>query len=451
MAVCRAWRRVAITCTPLWSTLKIGNHADHLLQCYNRCWKYSYKDLELTTPVGGRKAIRRSRGGPLNVHLGGVMYFTSCKYCFNVCVDQAGQQIERWQSLTFAFSSFEPPLVDIWPMLAGPLPYLHSVSITYYSFDLIAVLSARAPRLHTVELAQYAPDSHSFALGIGKELWPRIRTLKLGYSWFMSGQSNDYLSSLLAACPTLHSLELDDIYTGNTGNTYVLRLPNAWPPAMPKLTRTRCYLRVAAWALLSGMTITVLHIDVLIPGQEHPDWDVGEWRHRKNTKIYLPKLKHLTCHRLPTSLWAVGLFDAPSIVDLVMVELSSYRPSFTDAKDLEKALKHSSLRPRNVSLHWVARQTDDDPGYLLLFLRYLPDILCLTLHGNLPHYSKTLAQPQAQKMCPRLEHIAWYFLSDQGDVEWLQNNFYNTARNGFGGSQTHWTVECLSEAEHSSM
>jgi hypothetical protein len=130
-----------------------------------------------------------------------------------------------------------------------------------------------------------------------------------------------------------------------------------------------------------------------------------------------------------------------------MVGLSSRVPLFTDETDLENALKHSSLRPRNVSLHWKSLQTDRDPMDLLLFLRYLPDILCLTLHGNLHRYAKTLAEPQAQKMCPRLEYISWYFLSDKGDVEGLQDNFCNTARNGFGGPQTQWTVECLSQAE----
>jgi hypothetical protein len=329
-------------------------------------------------------------------------------------------------------------------MLAGPLPYLHSVSTTYYSSELIAALSAGAPRLHTIEFAGFAPSSRSFALSVGQELWPRIRKLKLGYLWVTTDESNDYLSSLLAACTNLHSLELDDVYIGHS---HILHLPKAWPPDMPELTRTRCNLRVSSWALLSGMTITVLYITVLGLGVRYPDWDVSDWDPLGSTKIYLPKLKHLTCHKLATSLWAVGLFDAPSLVDLVMVGLSSLDPVFINANDLEKALKHSLLRPRNISLHWKAQQTDDDPLYLLLFLRYLHDILCLTLHGNLPHYAKIVAQPQAQKMCPKLDSISWYFLSDKGDVAWLQNSFYNTARTGFGGPQTHWTVECLSQVE----
>jgi hypothetical protein len=365
MAVCRAWRRAAITCTPLWSSLNIGQHSTHHLKLPStRCWEFSYKDFPLTTPVAVRKAIRRSKGGPLNVHLVGSCFMPSCHYCFKECIEQAGRQVERWQSLSFAIEEREPPLVNIGPMLAGPLPYLRSVSITCYSSNLIAALSVRAPHLHTIEFVGYAPASRSFTLSIGHKLWPRIRKLKLGYSWFIGGQSDDYLSSLLAACTTLHSLELDDKYIDNT---LVLRLPNAWPPDMPKLTRTRCYLRVTAWALLSGMTITVLHITVLVPRIRDPDWDVSDWDPSGNAKIYLPKLKHLTCHELPTSLWALGLFDAPAIVDLVMVGLSSFDPISTNGKDPEKALKHSSLRPRNVSLHWKAGQTSQDPLYLLLF------------------------------------------------------------------------------------
>jgi hypothetical protein len=442
MAVCRAWRRAAITCTPLWSTLNIKHH---LTQSYKKCWEVSYKDLTLTTPVAVRKAIRRSRGGLLSVHLTAGAFIPFCLYCFEQCLDQAGQQIERWQSLTFAVEAGAQLLANMGAMLAGSFPYLHLVSITCYSPDLIAAFSARAPRLHTIEFAGLAPSSHSFSLSIGHELWPRIRELKLGDSWFIGGRSNTYLSSLLAACTSLHSLELDDKFTGST---HVPSLPNSWPPDMPKLTRMRCTLRLSAWALLSGMTITVLYISVLVPGSRFPDdRNLGDWDPRRSSKIRLPKLKRLTCHELTTSLWAIWLFDAPAIVDLVMVGLSSYDPIFTDAKDLEKALKHSSLRPRNVSLHWKARQTNHDPLYLLLILRYLHDILCLTLHGNLPRYAKTVAQPQEQKMCPKLEHIAWYFLSNKGDVEWLQKHFSNTARNNFGGPQTQWIIECLSQAE----
>jgi hypothetical protein len=406
---------------------------------YKMCWEFSYSAFPLTTPVAMRKAIRRSGGGPLNVHLAGGGFRTSCQYCFNQCLDQAARHVGRWQSFSFNIQVGEPSPVDIGRILAGPLPYLHSVSTTYYSSKLIAALSARAPRLHTIEFTGFAPSSRSFALSIGQKLWPRIRKLKLGYSWVTSGKSNDYLSSLLAACTTLHSLELDDTYSYHA---HFFHLPNEWPPDMPQLTRTRCNLRVSSWALLSGMTITVLYITILGLDIRYHDWDVSNWG-----KIYLPKLKHLTCYELPTSLLAVGLFDAPSIVDLVMVGLSSFDPVFINANDLEKALKHSSLWPHNVSLHWKAQQTNNDPLYLFLFLRYLHHIRCLTLHGNLPHYAKIVAQTQAQKMCPELDSISWYFLSDKGDVEWLQSNFYNTARNGFGGPQTHWTVECLSKAE----
>jgi hypothetical protein len=439
MAVCRAWRRAAIACTSLWSTLNI---TDHPILSPKKCWGSSYKGLTLTTPVAVRKAIRRSRGGPLNVHLAGGGYGGFCRHCFEQCLDQAGRQIDRWKSLMFDIRVGGPSPVNIGPILSGPLPNLHSVSIICYSSDLIAALSARASRLHTIKFVGSAPDS--VALSVGHKLWPRIHKLKFGYSWFMSGRSIHYLSSLLAACTTLHSLELDETITGTT---HFFRLPNAWPPDIPKLTRVTCYVRATALALLSGMTITVLYISVLFPPYRDPDWDVSDWDPSGSSKIYLPNLKHLTCHELPTTLLAVGLFDAPSIVDLVMVGLYSRSPIFTYAKDLEKALKHSSLRPRNVSLHWRAQLTDRDPLDLLLFLRYLPDIRCLTLHGNLPRYAKTVAQPQAQKMCPKLEYIAWYFLSDKGDVEWLQNSFYNTARNGFGGPQTKWTVECLSKVE----
>jgi hypothetical protein len=100
--------------------------------------------------------------------------------------------------------------------------------MTDYSSDLIAALSARAPRLHTIKIVESAPDS--VALSIGHKLWPRIHKLKLGYSWLMSRDSDGYLGSLLAACTTLHSLELDD---RDTGYSQVFHLPNEWPPDMP--------------------------------------------------------------------------------------------------------------------------------------------------------------------------------------------------------------------------
>jgi F-box-like len=437
MAVCRAWRRAAIVYSALWSTLRIRGHPKSLEQITgNRCGRFVYK-ATLTTPVFVRKAIRRSGGGPLNVDLWAHEYSKRCQDCFARCLVLVGEQLERWRSLRFNIK--ESAGIGLGPLFAGSF---RSVSISSYSSDLVVALASRAPLLHTIEFAEWVP--HDFAFYIGREFWPRIRKLNLGDTWCRAHQLQN-LGQLLAACTALHFLELSDTYKAGPRP---VAIPNIWPPNMPTLPRMRCALRLSAWHLLSGMIITTLYIGVMIPDNWVPEnWSSDDWSTSGMNKIHLPKLKQLTCEGPPTALWAAELFDAPSIVDLVMVGLFTIDPEYMDDRDLGDLWSNMSLRPRNVILHWRPSPACYDLECFLPLLRCFYDIQCLTLRGILPTDADIFTQPQAQNFCPNLDHITWWLITNAPDIGELEEGFCNAARNCFGGPETHWTVERISRAE----
>jgi hypothetical protein len=439
MGVCRAWRRVAIACSALWSTLHIGYHLEPPQEIAgNRCQAFIYKDRILTTPVAVRKALRRSRGRLLNVTLS-VRDVLFCRDCFTRCLGLVGQQLEQWQSLVFKIS--ENARVNLDPILVGSLSNLRTVLICNHSSQLVAVLASRAPTLHTIVFPGLFP--RNLIPYIGQEFWPRVHKLKLGYSWCTNDQFQNF-TSILAACTMLRSLEL-----GGSIVARVHSLPNSWPPSLPNLARMRYKTGLAGWALLSGMTITTLYIAVLHPGgYKLDDWNS---RYTQGTKkIYLPKLKHLTCEGLRTILCAADLFDAPTIVDLVVVDLTAHASGLVESEDLNMVGKDTSLHPQNVLFHWRASRPSaphPDLIYVLHLLRHFHDTQCLTLRGIPCSDVEVFARSQTQKLCPRLNHITWWLISGAGDVKELQTGLFHVIRKCFGGPHTRWTVERISRAE----
>ena len=433
MAVCRAWRRAVIGCTALWSSLSIVHHARPKNATNDRCWRVNYKSQVLQTPVAVHKALRRSRGGPLEVSL-----FVStnrnadfCRDCFARCLGMIGRRCEQFRFLSLNIQT-DYLGVNIGPMLNGSLSNLRLVRIASYSPDLVAALASSAPHLHTVEFTGFSLQS--FAAYIGKAFWPRIRKLDLGFAW---NKQLHNLSHLLAACTALHSLWLNDGSRGGISGPNPI--PKLWPPDMPNLTSMRCILRLPAWALLSGMRITVLYIRSPM---------ARAYNTRGMSRIYLPNLEHLTCSGSATTLCAAGLFDTPSIIDLVIIGLSAL--SFAASRDLDDVWGNISIRPRNVLLHWRPSPTNADLKYFQPLLDHLREIRCLTLRGIPLGDTEMFTQTRRQKLCPNLERITWWLVDDIDDT-WSRDAFYETACDCFGGPQTHWTVERISRAEDDRM
>jgi len=432
MAVCRAWRRAAIGCSALWSTLYIVHHEPSINTTNDRCWRVNYKSKALPTPVAVRKAIRRSRGGLLHVDvfIGKDTNAGFCRDCFMRCLDMIGRRRERLRSFGFNIQNSDLG-VSVGPMLAGSLSNLRLVRISSDSSDLIAALASHAPSLHTIEFTGLALQH--FTPYIGKALWPRIRKLNLGYTW---NRQLHNLSRLLATCTALHSLWLSD---GRGCMPWPTSIPKSWPSDMPTLTSMRCILRLSAWTLLSGMRITVLYI-------RNPM--TGTYDTRGMSRIHLPKLEHLTCVGPTTTLCAAELFDVPSIANLVIMEL--YADSLGASRDLKEIWRNMSIRPRNVVLHWRSSPTNSDLEYDLRYflplLDCLRDIQCLTLRGVPLSHAEVFTQPRTQKFCPNLDRITWWLISDTDDAG-SRNRFYEAASGCFGRPETHWMVERISLAE----
>jgi len=339
-----------------------------------------------------------------------------------------GRRRERLRSFTFNIQNSDLG-VSVGPMLAGSLSNLRLVRIYTDSSDLIAALASHAPLLHTIEFASFGLQN--FAPYIGKAFWPRIRKLNLGYRW--NSQLHNF-SRLLATCTTLHSLWLSD------GCGYVpspTSIPKSWPPDVPTLTSMRCILRLSVWTLLSGMRITVLYIVDPITGTYDP---------RGMSRIYLPKLEHLTCVGPTTTLCVAELFDVPSIVDLVIMGLSAL--PLGASRDLKEVWRNMSIRPRNVVLHWLTNpDLKYDLRYFLPLLDCLRDIQCLTLRGVPLSDAEVFTQPRTQKFCPNLDRITWWLISNTDDTAGSRNRFYEAACGCFGRPETHWMVERISLAE----
>ena len=431
MAVCRAWRRAAIGCPALWSVLHIGGHLEPSTEdITKRCLRFFYKDRSLTTPMAVQKAIRRTRGGRLEISIHVEERMAFCRDCLMQCLDLVGRQLERWQSLVL---SIDEDWVNLGPMLAGSLSNLRTFYTTNCSSGLMKALASRAPFLHTIEYSGTTPQG--FACCIGQPFWPHLRKLKLGFVW-CDDRLLQCLSSLLTSCTALHSLELCMVHRSAPR---VPSPPIIWPPDMSSFTRLTCTMCLPSLVLLSGMRITILYITVWIRRYLFSgEWNPGDWTTRGMGKIHLPKLQHLTCQGLQTSLAAAELFDAPSLVDLVIESLSSFHSDCL--ADLEKPWRDSSLQPRNVTLHWVTFCTHNDLVIFLPMLRSLRDIQYLTLRGIPIADAEVFARPQTQHLCPKLNSIAWCFTSDADDVKDVQESFYDAAYKRYGGPQTHWTV-----------
>jgi hypothetical protein len=353
--------------------------------------------------------------------------------CFQRCLAMAGGPLlERWRSLSFAIK--EDSGLDLGPMLTGSLSDLRSVSIRSFSSTLTAALASSAPLLHTIKFT--GSGSHNFAPYIGQSFLPRIRKLILKRAWIGNRQFQD-LSQLLTSCIALHCLELDDSFPHGP-----LRDPSSaslWPPDVPSLTRVKCELGLRAWPLLSGMTISTLHISVSFSC----DMDVQA---TSGMKIFLPKLEYLTCESALPTLWASKLFDAPSLISLACISLTKL--SFkhlqdTDPNEISAPWPHL----RNLSLHWWRPPSDPELKDFLPFLYHHPDIQSLTLRG-IPLSSEIFTQPHMPKLCPKLESVAWWLIRDLYAVERAQRRFCDVARKYIGGPQTHWTTECISKHDN---
>jgi hypothetical protein len=428
MRVCRAWRRAATQCSPLWSTLYIQCHSDPLER--HTCRRFRCKDHILSTPMAVHKAIRRSRGGLLDIHL--VLHYgrNSCMQCFRSCLDViGGSLLERWRSLSFAIG--ERAEIDLGPMFTGSLSNLRSVCFQNYSPTLIAALASSAPLLHTIEFAGFGP--HNFARYIGQKFWPRTRKLVLKSAWCGFNQFKD-LSRLLTSCRALHSLELDNSHVASSVGP---PLPSLWPPDVPSLTRMKCNLQLPAWSLLSGMTITVLFIAIPLNRFSY------DRETRGISKIFLPNLKRLTCEGSAATLCASRLFDAPSLVDLALIKLAGI--NFEDLGNTYSNDIWTHLS--NVSLHWKYTPSDGELRSFLGLLRHHREIRSLTLRG-IPLSAKIFTKPHIHMLCPRLNSVAWWLVPDMDNVEEVQKQFYEDARKCIGGPNTNWRVERISLSEN---
>jgi hypothetical protein len=431
MGVCRAWRRAATQCCPLWSTLCIESHK--YPQTRHRCGQFHPTYRVLNTPIAVRKAIRRSRGGLLDVQFVLHPGKNNCMGCFRKCLGVVGgPNLERWRSLSFDIA--ESAQIDLGPMLTGSLSNLHSVCFQSYSLPLIAAVSSSAPLLRTVAFSGIY--THDFARYIGQKFWPQTRKLKLETAWCGGYTQCEDLSRLLTSCTTLHSIELDTSYMVLPPPLHPL-----WPPHIPSLERVKCKLHLQAWHLLSGMAMTVLHIK--IPSSGGPDRGDA----CRISKIFLPNLKRLICEGSDATLCASRLFDAPSLVDLALfMPFMIYFQALGDTMGGDVWTNWSN-HLRTISLHirsiWPKRKLDT----LLLLLHRHCGIQYLTLRG-IPLDVEIFALPDTQALCPRLISITWWLVPITDHVEEVQKRFYEHARRCIGGPHTSWRIERISEHDN---
>ena len=304
--VCRAWRRIALGCSSLWSRLHVTARIPQLSNAYRS--PDSFGQGYLTTELQAQRAVRRAKEGPLRVILRLNEGTRDPSVMLRLLKIIAGENFSRWRSLDWC----DPVLGDHWtPVLQQALsPVREMASLQRLSLHysvchlLVPALTAGVPCLSSLELTL----SHGGPpTALMTQPWLRhLKKLTLRNCHQLSP-----LWPFIAECKALEELGLGR-YFYPSGESFK---SSGEHPLPYRLRTVRLETHANSWSCVSGLNITSLTLQM----NHSPLTTV----HVAPRSISLPSLTELSCLSYETAFAAGYLLDAPKTQLMRICNLAS--------------------------------------------------------------------------------------------------------------------------------
>jgi F-box-like len=386
-AVCRSWRRAALSTLAIWSRIAI--QPSRVFKSGHLFTPDGYKICSSRTQL--RSALWRTRHGPLRLRISGRYLREDRNRMAEMLPLICGETSRRWQSVDLDIS----PDCDLSPMIPLFLTKLEYVSISTFNAPFFVALD------DAVNLTSFSvtPDLRTLTVLQRSSIWPRLKTLTLMPPVRARSVLNETqaLQTIVGLCQSLRSLTLH-----TQGTVFI---PNSPQLTLPSLTFTRLDIGKGV-PCRPYLSTSLTHL--VIAGSAQCDSSIPD-----EEAVLLPHLTHLTLHG-NTSLVFLPGFVCPSLDTLTFRECNSGPPSRTDSDLSDIWIGHIGpgevLAPKKLHL----RQLDISPFALCACLDNIPaleELYMEEVHMSSSFFAVFLGGEWVgegqEPMCPNLQHFEY--------------------------------------------
>jgi hypothetical protein len=312
--VCRAWRRIALGCSTLWSTLHITCVAPIFSNAYRSRHPFGWDCL--ATELQAQRAIRRTRETHLQIQLGLNEGIQNPIAMLRVLKIVAGRNLARWRSFVWNDSAIGVHWASVLQQIFLPteeMTSLEHISFQYKNCEslLPAFNIAGVPSLSSLEVVL---EDEDLPVMLMNQSW--LGRLKKLTFVFRGHHRLAPLGPMVGECRALEELNLRiQNYPLPSDESFDSA---GWRPLPRGLRTVLLHTHANFWPCVSHLNITSLALRIA----EHT-WGTLSVAPRS---ISLPSLTKLTCLSYETTFTAGYLLDAPKTQS---VHISHWKPGYT--------------------------------------------------------------------------------------------------------------------------
>lgn len=291
-AICRSWRRAALSIPAIWSRIVL---------CPNRIRRvgplFTFDGYEICNSRSYLKnALWRCQHGPLHLRISGRYLGEDRVRMAEMLSLIGGETSRRWQSIDLdMWQGQECDLSTIFPLFLSNLTH---VSITSFNAPFFAALE------DAVNLVSFSVTSDLKTLTVLRRssIWPRLKALTIAPPNHARStlRETQALQTIVGSCGSLRSLTLH-----TQGTVFIPNLPQ---PTLPSLIFTTLLDIGKGMPCRPYLSASLTHL--VITNSMHCDSPI-----RDDEAVLLPRLTHLTLHG-STGLARLPGFVCPSLAVL---------------------------------------------------------------------------------------------------------------------------------------
>jgi len=300
-AVCRSWRRAALTLPAIWS--RIALRPGRVLKSGPIFTDDGFEVCNSRSQL--KNVLRRTRYGPLHLRISGRHLREDKVRMAEMLPLICGEISRRWKSVDLDISQD----CDLSPMVPLFLTHLERASISTFSAPFFVALE------DAVKLTSFSVTSDLRTLTVlqRSSVWPRLKTLTIAPPNHARPKLSETqaLQTIVGSCRSLRSLTLHTL-----GTVFIPNLPQL---TLPSLTFTTLVDIGDGVPCRPYLSTTLTHL--VIRNSAHYFSPI-----RDEEAVILPHLTHLTLHG-STGFPRVPGFVCPSLDTLKFLEREFCPPS----------------------------------------------------------------------------------------------------------------------------
>lgn len=293
-AVCRSWRRAALSIPAIWS--RIALRPSRILSSGPLFTSDGYEICSSRSQL--KNALRKTRHGRLHLRISGRYLQEERVRMAEMLPLICGDISRRWQSVDLDISQD----CDLSPMVPLFLTNLEHASISTFNAPFFVALEG------AVNLASFsvAPDLRTLTVLQRSPIWSRLKTLTISppnHARSMLSETRA-LQTIVGSCSSLRSLTLH-----TQGMVFIPDLPQL---TLPSLTMTTLLGDGKGAPCRPYLSTSLTHLEIADSAHCYPPM-------RYEESVLLPRLTHLTL-RGSSGLARLPGFICPSLDTLTLLE-----------------------------------------------------------------------------------------------------------------------------------